>query len=77
MSGFISLVGITVLIGAAFLSSANRSKINWRTAGFALLLQFSLGGIALYLPWGVSALQIVSATVSSVVDMQRLLCQRC
>ncbi len=68
MSGFISLVGIAVLIGAAFLSSANRSKINWRTAGFALLLQFSLGGIALYLPWGVSALQIVSATVSSVVD---------
>jgi CNT family concentrative nucleoside transporter len=68
MSGFISILGIAVLIGVAYISSVNRARVNWRTVGFALLLQFSLGGIALYLPWGVSALQVVSSTVSSVVD---------
>ena len=68
MSGLISIVGIAVLLGIAYISSANRASVKWRTVGFALLLQFSLGGIALYLPWGVSALQVVSATVSSVVD---------
>ncbi|MFT4863704.1 MAG: CNT family concentrative nucleoside transporter [Pseudohongiellaceae bacterium] len=68
MSGFMSIIGIAVLFGVAYISSANRANVNWRTVGFALLLQVALGGIALYLPWGVAALQVVSATVSSVVD---------
>jgi len=68
MSGLISILGISVLMGIAYLSSANRKSVNWRTVGFALLLQFCLGGIALYMPWGVAALQVVSASVSSVVD---------
>lgn len=63
-----SIIGIAVLFGVAYISSANRANVNWRTVGFALLLQVALGGIALYLPWGVAALQVVSATVSSVVD---------
>ncbi len=63
-----SIIGMAVLLGVAYFSSASRADVNWRTVGFALLLQFALGGIALYLPWGVAALQVVSATVSSVVD---------
>lgn len=67
MSALISLVGIAVLFIVAFLSSTNRRQINWRTVSLALLLQFSLGGIVLYLPIGVSLLSAISDAVTSVL----------
>jgi len=67
MSALISLVGIAVLFTVAFLSSTNRRQINWRTVSFALLLQFTLGGIVLYLPIGVSLLSAISDAVTSVL----------
>lgn len=68
MSALICLVGIAVIFGIAYVSSMSRSHVNWRTVGFALLLQFVLGGIALYLPIGVVALQAVSAGISGVLN---------
>ena len=67
MSAAISLLGIIVLFLIAYLSSTQRSAINWRTVGLALLLQFSLGGIVLYLPAGVAMLSAVSNAVTSVL----------
>jgi CNT family concentrative nucleoside transporter len=67
MGALISLVGIAVLFTVAFLTSTNRREINWRTVGLALLLQFSLGGIVLYLPIGVSLLTAISDAVTSVL----------
>ena len=67
MSAVISLLGIIVLFLIAYLSSTQRSVINWRTVGLALLLQFSLGGIVLYLPAGVAMLSAVSNAVTSVL----------
>lgn len=67
MSALISLVGIAVLFTVAFLSSTNRRHINWRTVSLALLLQFTLGGIVLYLPIGVSLLSAISDAVTSVL----------
>jgi CNT family concentrative nucleoside transporter len=67
MSAVISLLGIIVLFLIAYLSSTQRSAINWRTVGLALLLQFSLGGIVLYLPAGVAMLSAVSNAVTSVL----------
>ena len=67
MSALISLVGIAVLFTVAFLSSTNRRQINWRTVSLALLLQFTLGGIVLYLPIGVSLLSAISDAVTSVL----------
>jgi len=67
MSALISLVGIAVLFTVAFLSSTNRRHINWRTVSLALLLQLTLGGIALYLPIGVSLLSAISDAVTSVL----------
>ena len=67
MSAVISLLGIIVLFLIAYLSSTQRSAINWRTVGLALLLQFSLGGILLYLPAGVAMLSAVSNAVTSVL----------
>lgn len=67
MSAVISLLGIFVLFFIAYLSSTQRSAINWRTVGLALLLQFSLGGIVLYLPAGVAMLSAISNAVTSVL----------
>jgi CNT family concentrative nucleoside transporter len=64
----ISLSGIVILFGVAYGLSANRQFVNWRTVGFALLLQFVLGGIALYLPVGVAVLEAISNAVASVLE---------
>ena len=68
METLISLLGIGILFGLGILLSSGRHQINWRTVGFALLLQFALGGIALYFPLGVAVLGAVSNAVSSVLN---------
>ena len=68
MQSLVSLLGIATLFGIGYLLSAQRQRVNWRTVGFALLLQFVLGGIAWYFPLGVAILQMVSNAVSSVLN---------
>ena len=68
METLISLLGIGILFGLGILLSSGRHHINWRTVGFALLLQFALGGIALYFPLGVAVLEAISNAVSSVLN---------
>ncbi len=68
METLISLLGIGILFGLGILFSSGRHQINWRTVGFALLLQFALGGIALYFPLGIAVLEAVSNAVSSVLN---------
>lgn len=45
METLISLLGIGILFGLGILLSSGRHQINWRTVGFALLLQFALGAL--------------------------------
>lgn len=68
METLISVLGIGILFGLGILLSSGRHQINWRTVGFALLLQFALGGIALYFPLGVAVLEAISNAVSSVLN---------
>lgn len=68
METLISLLGIGILFGLGILLSVERHEINWRTVGFALLLQFALGGISLYFPLGVAVLEAISNAVSSVLN---------
>ena len=68
METLISLIGIGILFGLGILLSSNRHQINWRTAGLGLLLQFALGGIALYFPIGVAVLEAISNAISSVLN---------
>ncbi|MEO0368350.1 MAG: Na+ dependent nucleoside transporter N-terminal domain-containing protein, partial [Pseudomonadota bacterium] len=72
MTTFISLIGILVLLAVAFLLSAAKSKINWRTVGLAFALQFGFGALALYLPAGRVALESISAAVTNVVSYGQL-----
>ncbi|MEC8803665.1 MAG: NupC/NupG family nucleoside CNT transporter [Pseudomonadota bacterium] len=68
METLISLLVIGILFGLGILLSVERHQINWRTVGFALLLQFALGGISLYFPLGVAVLEAISNAVSSVLN---------
>lgn len=67
MTAVVCLLGMALFMGVAFLTSTQRDAINWRTVGFAFLAQFGLGGFVLYLPPGVSVLQAISNTISSVL----------
>ncbi|WNJ94461.1 NupC/NupG family nucleoside CNT transporter [Vibrio ruber] len=68
MGLFMSLVGMVVLIGIAFLLSDNRKAINFRTVGGAFAIQFLLGGFVLYNPWGRDLLAGLTAGVQNVIN---------
>lgn len=44
---YMNLLGVAVILGIAFFCSNNRSKINWRTVGSALLMHFVLAFVVL------------------------------
>ena len=67
MNTLLSILGIIILFGLAYGFSAKRKSVNWRTVGFALLLQSVLGGIALYLPLGIALLERISQAVSGIL----------
>ena len=64
----IGFLGIAVLLGIALLASDNRKAINLRTVGTAFLLQFCIGAIVLYVPWGVKILEAMSHGIHAVID---------
>ena len=68
MSSLISLLGIVVLLGIAYLLSNNRKAINFRTVFGALAIQVSLGAFILYVPIGRDALLAVANGVSKVIS---------
>jgi CNT family concentrative nucleoside transporter len=45
------LFGIAVLVGIAFLFSANRKKIDWRLVGIGVFLQIAFGFLVTNVPW--------------------------
>lgn len=62
-----SLVGIIALLALAYLCSAHRSKINWRTVGGAFAIQVAIGAFVLYVPAGKDVLISISDGVSAVI----------
>jgi len=65
LQGIFGIVGILLL---AYLLSAHRKKINFRTVGFAFALQLILGAFVLYVPFGKDMLESVSNGVQDVID---------
>ncbi len=71
MDILMSLVGVAVLLGIAFLLSNNKKAINFRTVGGALAIQALFGGFVLYVPFGKDVLKTVSDGVSSVIGFSQ------
>ncbi len=61
------LLGIALLLLVAFVLSANRSNINWRTVGLAFALQVILGAFVIYLPFGQQVLYQVTQAVAAII----------
>src|SRR5688572_27716174 len=63
-----SLVGIAVLFGIAFLLSTDRKHINLRTVGLAFALQVTFAALILYVPGGDRVVSAMADGVSYVID---------
>ncbi|MDP4625207.1 MAG: NupC/NupG family nucleoside CNT transporter [Akkermansiaceae bacterium] len=61
------LLGIAVLLAAAYLICDNRKAIRWRTVGAALAIQISIGFIVFAVPAGREALQWLSDGVTNAI----------
>ncbi|GHF93489.1 NupC/NupG family nucleoside CNT transporter [Thalassotalea marina] len=68
MGALHGVIGIALLLGVAYFLSSNRKAINFRTVGFAFLLQLILGAFVLYVPFGKDVLESVTNGVQSVID---------
>jgi CNT family concentrative nucleoside transporter len=67
MTTIMSLVGMMVLLGIAFVASTNRKAINLRTIGVAFALQLFIGGFVLFSEAGRNILDQLSSKVSAVI----------
>lgn len=63
----IGLIGIAVLFLIAYLFSASRNSIRWRTVGSAFALQAGLGAFVLYVPVGQELLGSFALGVANVI----------
>lgn len=61
------LIGIAVLLGLGYCFSKDRKAISWRAVGGAFALQFVVGLVILFVPWGRTALKGVSQFVGAVI----------
>ncbi|UJF24401.1 NupC/NupG family nucleoside CNT transporter [Suttonella sp. R2A3] len=67
----VSFLGMAVLILVAVVLSKNRGAIRLRTVGLAFALQFLIGGLILYVPWGQQALLTASDAIGNVINYGR------
>jgi len=66
------VLGVFVLLAIAYGLSKSRKSINFRTVGFAFLLQLLLGAFVLYVPFGKDVLTSITASVQSVIDSAKV-----
>lgn len=62
------VLGILALLAIAVCFSKQRKSINFRTVGWAFILQVSLGAFVLYIPFGKDVLASISSGVQQVID---------
>ncbi|MCU7553696.1 NupC/NupG family nucleoside CNT transporter [Alteromonas sp. ASW11-19] len=64
----VSLVGIALLLGIAFLLSSAKRSINWRTVGGAFAIQALVGAFILYFEPGKQLLLKMTRFVGNIID---------
>lgn len=63
----VSLLGIALLLGIAFLLSSAKRSISWRTVGGAFAVQAIIGAFILYFEPGIKFLQAATEFVRSII----------
>lgn len=72
LSAYRGVIGIFVLLAIAYGLSKSRKNINFRTVGFAFLLQLIMGAFVLYVPFGKDVLTTITSSVQSVIDSAKV-----
>ncbi|MDN3646283.1 nucleoside transporter C-terminal domain-containing protein [Pontixanthobacter aestiaquae] len=67
-----SLLGITAILGIAFLLSTGKRRIKLRVVGAAFLLQALMALLVLRTPWGVQAISFLSDGVIALLDYSKV-----
>ena len=67
-----SLLGILILPLIAYLLSTRRSAIRWSTVVVAFLIQASIGGFVLFVPWGKQLLASIAVGVGELLSYSRV-----
>jgi len=62
-----SLIGVALLLVIAFVFSAHRKAINWRTVGGAFAIQAIIGAFVLYFPPGIKLLLALTEYVKNIL----------
>ena len=68
MSRLVGIIGICAIIGIGWCVSSNRSRIPWKTVGWGLFLQLTIGLFVLKVAWGQWALSQVAAAVTGLIS---------
>ncbi|MBM3326327.1 MAG: nucleoside transporter [Calditrichaeota bacterium] len=66
---FVSLLGLFILMGAAWAMSADRRRINWRVVFWGMGLQLFLAALIFTVPAGRQAFLLLNSVVVKIVDV--------
>ncbi|MGL5094456.1 MAG: NupC/NupG family nucleoside CNT transporter, partial [Planctomycetia bacterium] len=66
-----SLLGLTVMVGLAWLMSSHRDKVRWRIVFTGLFLQLAFAALILKTPFGVAVFQWIGDQFASVTSCAR------
>jgi CNT family concentrative nucleoside transporter len=64
----VSLIGVALMLFIAFIFSAHKKAINWRTVGGAFAIQASVGALVLYFPPGIQFLLALTGYVENIIS---------
>ena len=68
LSRLVGLLGIVVILGICYLMSNNKRKINLKTIGVGLLLQFLLAVFILKTPVGVKVFGFLAGVINKILE---------
>ena len=66
-----SVFGMLVIVAFAYAVSSSREHIAWRTVGIAFVIQFAIGGLALFTLWGNRALSAAADATGALLSYSR------
>ena len=66
-----SVFGMLVIVAFAYAVSSSREHIAWRTVGIAFVIQFAIGGLALFTSWGNRALSAAADATGALLSYSR------
>ena len=66
-----SVLGMFAIVAVAYAVSSSRQAVAWRTVGMAFVIQFVVGGIALFTSWGNRTLSAAADVIGSLLSYSR------